>query len=194
MTWTTLADSLFAVGKPVTASLLRALRDNIASVVSPDDNAPTNRATWHPHNRTINGDANTGLIYDFATDGALSTITSPDFVDKFEYQLVFRSVTMSAVGAALQLALYQDTTNAYTVAATLWSGTGQRSGLVTLPFARAGFANQPVHIHTDTDGNLSLGFSLAAAEKVRRMRLTVSGGTVNGGKIFLFRRMTHYGI
>lgn len=195
MTWTGLADSLFGVGKPTTASLLKALRDNIASVVSPDDNVPTNRATWHPYNRTVNADTNDGLVYDFATSGAVTVVTSPDFVDKFEYRMVLRGLTTSSASPNLGLALYQATTDAYTATAALWSTqTGGRTGMITVPFARASFASQIVHVHNDVEGIFSVPIGLAAAEKVKRMRLICGTGTINGGKVYLYRRMTHYGI
>lgn len=85
--FTTISNASLVVGEPITAPQGTALRDNPLAIAEGDTTAPVNQAVWHPYNKVANGDANTGLIYNFATNGAVTAIESPTFIAGFEYRM-----------------------------------------------------------------------------------------------------------
>lgn len=200
MTWVTIPNSVFESGKPARAIDMRNLRDNIAAAVGGHSGAPVNEAQWHPHNRVTAGDANTGLVYNFAVSGGVSSIVSPDFVDGYEYRLRFENLSLAA-SVAFNLDLFQETSAAYTGAVNLttMNASTAYSGELILPFARRSSNVQPVQGFITPqsvvgwNANTPLGYVvlLASAQKITRMRLS-AGTTVDGGQVFLDKRLANY--
>lgn len=182
--FTDIPTASLAVGKPVTSSLVTSLRDN------------TLAAVWHPYNKTTIGDANTGLVYDFSVSGTVSTIVTPDFVDGYEYMLVFDGISHNSgtTPTYLQMELYRETSAAYTSAKTLEAGNASPaviSGQVLLPWVRSARVSQ-LAIPQFTSGifgsDAVLGFDLTTSQKVTKARLSYSSGSVDAGKVYLYRR------
>lgn len=97
---------------PLTSSLAKAWADNLLASLEADSTAPVNQTAWHPYNKVTNGDANTGRIWSFAVDGAVAVITTPDFVDGYDYAFLFDRV-LSNANTALQVNLFRETGGAY---------------------------------------------------------------------------------
>jgi len=70
---------------PITSALMKALDANVDATAEGATDSPVNQTGWHPYNMVNVGDGNTGRFYDFATDGALATITTPTFADGYDY-------------------------------------------------------------------------------------------------------------
>lgn len=83
---------------PVTSALMKALDDNVDATAEGAVDAPVNSTGWHPYDMVFVGDGNDGLFYDFAVHGAVSSITTPTFVDGYDYLVRFRSLSPSAGG------------------------------------------------------------------------------------------------
>ena len=115
--WTTISNALVAVGAKPFATTVQAFRDNALAALEADATAPVNQTAWHPYNKITNGDANTGVIYDFAVNGAVATITSPDWADGYEYRFRLNRLSRDgSLGGILQIELYRETAATYTAA------------------------------------------------------------------------------
>jgi len=190
MSWTTLATTLFGTGKPVTASLLQALRDNLDAFATNLSGAPVNTAAWHPYDHVTNGDGNTGVLYDFDVDGAITTVTTPNFVDGWEYQLMFNAIETGA--ATLTMKVWQETTGSYTAAQTIIPASQNSTGLITLPFVRVLAKTQVAFLNIYAAPSMTVaGYSMTAREKVTKVQL-VTSGTFAKGKIKMYRRLAQY--
>ena len=77
---------------PLTSELVKQLRDNPLAIAEGAPGAPIIAAGWHPHNGTIIG-GSTGLIYDHAADGDVTTVETPVLAEGFEYLLEWRGLT-----------------------------------------------------------------------------------------------------
>jgi len=64
---------------PVTATLMQALADNPTAISEGETGAPYLGAVGHPYTGVLVGDANTGILYNFAVDGPAASIQTPDF-------------------------------------------------------------------------------------------------------------------
>lgn len=99
---------------PVTQELFTALRDNPIAISEGATGAPVMSAGWVPYNKVSVGDSNTGLIYSFAANGSVATLTSPDFVDGFEYAFLLNHISgASGTTNQLRINMYRETTAAY---------------------------------------------------------------------------------
>lgn len=83
--YTALSNALVDVGAKPFATTIQALRDNPLAISEGTSGSPVNSTGWHPVNMVLVGDGSMGRFYDFATDGALATITTPTFVDGYDY-------------------------------------------------------------------------------------------------------------
>ena len=119
-TWTDISNASVAVGGIPSSATVTALRDNPSALAETASGAPVMRAGWHPVDKVSIGDTKDGLIYDFAVNGALSNIVTPDFEDGYEYRLVGSEITPSS-SSTINLEIYKQTTGAYTTVLTLGS-------------------------------------------------------------------------
>ena len=113
-TYTSISNALVAVGAKPFATTVQALRDNPLAIAEATSGAPVVAAGWHPYNKVTAGDANTGLIYSFAVNGAQATVTSPDFEDGYEYAFLLNHISASSgTTNTMRINMYRQTTAAY---------------------------------------------------------------------------------
>ncbi len=200
------SDTVIAFKKPITLQQGRALRNNLLAVTEGDTTAPYIQHVWHPYNGTFWNDGNTGRIWSFAVNGALSTITSPDFADGYEYAFAFDAVEMQP-GASLTFNFYAETDAAYAGALTVGtaapSGSPVVYGRVTVPLPR--FTSRLFRAYPDpylylglATNSLSPNYtgdavmaSRATAQKILRVQIATSGGNFTAGSIFMLRRRAY---
>jgi hypothetical protein len=101
--WTSPDPNSLLPGAPWTSALAQAAFENVEALSEGADTAPVIAAQWHPYNQTAVG-AGTGLIWDFAADGAVAFVESPVFVDGYEYMWVWSALTVPG-GLAVTLLL-----------------------------------------------------------------------------------------
>ncbi|UXO94003.1 hypothetical protein Pan4_16 [Pseudanabaena phage Pan4] len=205
-TYTALSNALVAVGAKPFATTVQALRDNPLAIAEGDSTAPIQTAGWHPYNKTMNNGSETGRIWSFAVDGAVAAVTTPDFVDGWEYALLLdRVLSTGGTTQSLNLNLFRQTSGAYAGAVAVGpsnsiNNTQSVSGWVELLHLR-----KTLRLHTafaqlfpdiaDTVGVFSptLGVTRhTTAQRILRAQITASGGSITGsgsvGSIFLYRR------
>jgi hypothetical protein len=202
--FTTIVNALVAVGAKPFATTMQALRDNPVAIAEGDPTAPVVAAGWHPYNKTINNDANTGRIWSQAVDGSVAVVTTPDFANGWDYALLFDRVATSGAFAALRVNLFRETGGAYAgVSATGFSGGGGGgliTGLMELPDMRlvrvSHFARGFLTNAGGTDGTtvgttaLSGGATHATAQRILRAQISLASGnfTGTGAAIYMLRR------
>lgn len=183
--FTDIPTASLAADKYVTYDLLTALRDNTLASV------------WHPYNKTTIGDANTGLIYDYGVSGAVSSVVTPDFADGWEYMIVYNDLSHDSGGSppyTLQVELYCETSAAYSGAKDISDTVNTItliSGHLHLPWVRSSRTWQPAHALSSVGNaatDASVGFSMSTAQKALRARVSFSGGYIDAGKLYLYRR------
>lgn len=169
--WTDIPNNNIDQDSPATETLLTAIRDNI------------NAAQWNYY------DDSTGVIYDFAVDGAVSVITTPDFEDGYDYAFI---------GFVLPNGFFQLTPEAEwdidgysSIIGNLGSVQNRPepqlfSGNITpyMMAPRAGFPSS--NGGTRTYGTL-ISVSTSANDVVNKIRWTFSSPTT-AGKIIMLRR------
>lgn len=191
---------------PLTADLLKALQKNHIAQFEGDGNAPVNAWAWHPFNKLINNDANTGRIWSFPVNGAVAAVTTPDFENGWEYALLIDQVRATGAGV-LRVNRFRETSAAY--AGVVQVGTANSaaigaassvSGWIELPKVRQTLRQHQMFdsISTDqADGQLvqetdTTTLFHTTAQKILRAQLTSSVGNLTGsgstGAIFLYRR------
>jgi len=196
--WTTLVNSLFLPGKKILGSTGMALRDNLIAVFEGDTTAPINQAHWHPYNKLSWSDANTGKFYDFQTAGAVASVVSPDFEDRYAYRVRVEGLSSSTAPASLQIALYLETDAGYgttiTIAGSMPNTGNSISGIIDLPLVRKAVRAQPVLpsiVRDEANGSVlltAMQFAcVRAAQKRTRAQFAFSAGNIDAGKLFLDR-------
>lgn len=198
---TTILIASLAAGKAFTDEKAQALAENPEALLEASAAALVNQAIWHPYNKVTNGDANDGKIYDFAVDGAVLNVVSPDFVDGYEYRFRFDRVSSdTATVAALRAELYLETTAAYVFVANALpddTASGNASGVMEVLQPREILTWVPVRGYaalTTTTGSITSTVSdvmsvHTTAQKRLRARFSYGGATtIDGGKIFMDRR------
>ncbi len=195
--YTALPNSAVQAGGRPRGTTITALRDNPIAIAEGDLTAPIVAAGWHAYDRVTVGGSSTGRFYNFGVDGAVATITTPDFEDFFEYLVLINNLTWTTVGS-LGVELFRDTDAAFNPSITLISnGTSPLFGRLELPDVQRannvhfpmfyGFAATPI---TNSSGTITPVFmrnSMATSQKVRRVRLNHPGNTASGS-VFLLRR------
>ena len=209
MPWTSLVNALFLPGKKILGSTGMALRDNAIAIAEGASGAPITAAGWHPYNRTTVGGAETGVIYDFAVDGAQATVTSPDFADGYEYMFIFDRIrSSSATAGAIEISLWRETTGAYAgggaISGVSLTTTQSVSGYAYVMMPRQVSRQHQVHrvILVEAANSVTTGDSISitttkhtTAQKILRARFALSTGSITGngsdGKIFMYRRLSN---
>lgn len=179
-------NTTIAFEKPITLQQGRALRDNPLAQLEGAANAPYNQYAWHPYDGVTRGDGNDGKLYDSATDGAVATVTSPDFDDGYEYRFVFIDIqTSGGTGSAdVYYEMYRETSGSYNTAASLIalaSGSNTASVAIDFLLMRTASLNKIV-------GASSVALNIS--QKVTRVRFSgQSSSNIDGGKIYMLRRL-----
>lgn len=192
---------------PLTSVLAKRFRDNPIAISEGATSSPITRAGWHPYNKITVGDANTGVIYSFPTNGTLATITSPDFEDGYDYAFVLDLIKPAGGGGSpLSINLYRETSAGYAGTVTASVSVSTSNGLigwVELPFVRQSRVSHIIDYRsTDYNGtnrispSVSAGISAvnhATSQKILRAQISFSGQSVTGysagtGTITMYRR------
>lgn len=153
---------------------------------------------WEPY------DGATGRIWSFAVDGAVTTITTPDFVDGWEYAFQFeRLQTSSGSSTSFNINLFRETAGAYAGASALvasgFSTTLMLNGYAELlnprlvrshHVAQGFFA---VNTIANALGGFAVGSGGAAhgtAQKILRAQFSCGLGNITGtgAAIYMLRR------
>lgn len=204
--FTTISNALVAVGAKPFATTVQALRDNPLAILEADSTAPVIPTIWNPYNKVTNGDANTGLIWSFAANGTVATVTSPDFVDGYEYAFWFDEVRQTnTVLNPLTVNFYRETSAAYSGVSTLvgsLSSSASASGYFEILMPRRVQRQHVAVLYSNaldaTDVVVSDNpdrriVKHTTAQKLQRVQFGVSGGnSITGsgstGRIFMYRR------
>ena len=199
----TIANTEVDPDSPITADLMTKLRDNPIAISEGSSGAPINQAEWHFYDRTTVGGSGTGVIYDFAVSGAVSTITSPDFVDGYEYRFWFDGVSINtAASYAYRVAFYRETSAAYSGTTTILSPAGASSAAFIDLTIDAPRVVRNTHIFdtkavewtgSPSNANLtstasSFGLQSSTAQKLLRLQFSLAAGNLDAGKVYMFRR------
>ena len=198
------SNTVIAYEKPITLQQGRALRDNPIAISEGSTNAPVAQAGWHPYNMAAVGDGATGIFYDFAVHGAQSTITTPDFVDGYEYAVLLRDISQNTGSETLSVQLYRETDAAYgtaiaVTAATAISASDTIDARIELPFVRMSVKGQAVTFFTGETQSAgaavaTVGTSMCVRTAQKRTRAQfswISGATnFDAGTARLVRRRT----
>ena len=196
-TFTTITNGEIDADSPVTTTLMQAYRDNIPATAEGAANAPVVAAGWHPYDMVLVGDGNDGSIYSGST---VSTITTPDFEDGYEYMLVFKAVIFGAVDLRCQM--YKETDAAYTgntSSANIANGTGSIAtyGALRIVFPRtlsivhdAVWEQRMIEATGLADIAVAGAMSAtdATVQPILRARLALQSGNFTGGDIYMLRR------
>jgi hypothetical protein len=198
-TWYEHAGTTFDPDAGLFSEDMKGLVTNVAAGLEGANNAPYNEATWHPYNGLKVGDANTGVIYDFATTGALTTITTPDFVDGYEYMLRVEGLVTSNA-AEFQISLYSEAAAAFTTYADVTTVPGNAGNFgeieISVPRATTNRVNvysrmSSVAAAADPITHGGASFTLTLASKVLRARIS-NGFATTAGRIIMYKRRAFY--
>lgn len=194
-TWTNISNASVAVGGIPSSTTVTALRDNPAALAETSSGAPVVQAGWHPYNKVTIGDGLTGLIYDYATNGTVANVTSPDFTDGYEYRIVAHQLGCDQVGGSVRLGinLYFETDAAYrrvSYGADV-TPTASFGCDIDILCPRVSKTVQIVSGVMFASNVVAIGYDVpydSTVQKTLRARVSFSGGNINGGKIWLLRR------
>lgn len=197
------SDASIAFQKPITLQQGRALRNNPIATAEGATDAPYVAAGWHPYDGVTVGDGADGVIYDFAVDGALGTIVSPNFVDGYEYQFIFNGLSLS-LAVDLTVEWYMESSAAYSASYLLQSWpagsyflwgtiTSVRPRITAKAFSFVGegvFNTALSNVSGVGLSGIPSGFVVRTlAQKVLNARFDVSGsGTFDAGTIQMMKR------
>lgn len=193
-TFTSISNAALAVGGIPSSATVTALRDNVPATAEASSGAPVIAAGWHPTTKVNVGDTATGLIYDFAVNGATTAIVTPDFEDGYEYRLaVFGISHSSGTTGPFYIDLYK-------------ASTGYTTGFQVSGMASSNFLSCDVEIllpRIDSTQHFIRGVAAldnttatvvtnlaynATSQKVLRASVNFNGKNIDNGRVYLFRR------
>lgn len=195
--FTTLLNSLFLPGKRILGATGMALRDNVAATAEGASGAPVLSSGWHPYNKVTVGDSATGIIYDFAIDGAVASVITPTLVDGYDYMIHWSGISAN-VGAALRF----NGVNCTVAGAAGDAHTGYLEILMPTRtnWPKTGFVN--TRITGGSTGVATLNSAAATpfvghfnfsamAAALTSIDLSWSSGSFDAGQVFLYRRRNY---
>jgi len=185
-TWTTISNASVAVGAIPSSTLVTALRDNPSAAQEGAAGAPVSVYGWQPVDKVTVGDGKRGLIYDYAVDGSVATITTPNFVDGYEYRMIV--VDLGATGAVqVGFFLYGETTGWVEAKRIANSYSAIQTFDIEIRMPRISQRN---HVSLICSQNLTSngGYLFGSAQKVRNGRIDFATGGTSQGVVYLFRR------
>lgn len=193
--WTDFA-TLFAslaAGKAVTDEKLQALAENVVALAEGAPDAVVLRQGWHPYDMVDYGDGADGVIYDFAVDGAVASVTSPTFAAGFEYAFDLLNLSMfdgltieanrSVSGWSAPYALVAGTVTQVVGYVECLRATKSQIGHVIM--AAAGVASGFNAIAPET----ILSRGSGAAQTLTAARFGTATGNITAGKIVMYKRL-----
>lgn len=198
--YTALPNSAVQAGGRPRGTTVTALRDNPIAIAEGDSTAIVNQGNWHPYNKVTNGDANTGVFYDFAVDGAVAQRVTPTFADGYEYRVEWYGISHnSGSNQDFQVEFFRETNAAYNPALSLVSAnpaSALLTGEIGLPRVRRNMQFQAcpfwiastVANATSSQNGTTITNSMSTAQKVTRLRFSWTAGSIDAGTMILFRR------
>jgi hypothetical protein len=193
--WTSILNAAVAVGGIPSSSTVTALRDNVAAAAEAASGAPVVAAGWHPYDKVTIGDGKTGLIYDFAVNGAVGSVVTPDFVDGYEYRMIIDAFSHSSgASRAFSLSVYMEGAASYD---TFYTSAALASGSrlyfdIEIPIPRVTLRRHLVRFVGSTDGTViteTVGVTSTLNDKILKAKIEIGGGSSSDdGKVYVFRR------
>ena len=195
-TWTSISNAAVAVGGIPSSTTVTALRDNPSAIAETASGAPVVFAGWHPYDKVTIGDGKTGLIYDSAVNGIVSSIITDDFVDGYEYRVVAHNMQQTGGGTIrLDLDAYFETDAAYRrLAYSPDAGSsGSQFGYdIQILLPRVEKRTHLTSGNAYVNGSVGIGYDStsydATLQKLLRARIKFTSGSIDTGKVYLFRR------
>ena len=193
--WLNITDTQVDPDAPLTSQLAYGWRDNVIAAREGAVNSPYEASGWHPYDGVTIGDGATGIIYDFAVHGAVTSVTTPDFEDGYEYRLDFDGVVSAATG--LRVRLYCETSAAWSGIASVIAGASSYNITGSLDIRdprrslRAGHVDASFY-NAAGGGSVAASswVSLTTAQKVLRAQVyPESPYNFSAGKIRMMRRL-----
>ena len=127
MAYTSINTLTLLPGQPWTSAKALAVYNNPTEIAKLSLDSPVNEAAWHPYDMVNIGDTGDGVIYDFAVDGGLATITTPDFVDGYEYSFWARNLNSGGT-FPVSVALFFETGAVYSPAVEIFATSSSEKG------------------------------------------------------------------
>ena len=185
-TYRSIASTEIDPDSPVTATLMQALDDNPTAISEGATTAPYSGGALHPYTGVLVDDANSGVIYDFAVDGAVATVQTPDFESGYVYTVsVVNFSHSSGTDQRLQLDKYGVSDNLLVANFGLTGSSNQAQGITN---ARAGTTNQVADDYNPT--------TLVSVPQTALKYVIIkwsSGGSFDAGRVYLFRELDYSG-
>lgn len=182
-------------GSPLTQPVMVAFRDDPIAISEGSPGSPVARTGWHPYDMLNVGDGADGEIYDFAVDGAVSSIETPAFADGYEYILYINGLTPAGATDTMTIHGYRETDAAYGIydtSATMGSNTHYGNCQFSLPRQLRTSHAADLNLYGITPTNLFSGADAclydATLQKISKAKITISASTFSAGKAHLYRR------
>lgn len=195
-TWTSISNASVGVGGIPSSTTMTALRDNPAAMAEAATGAPAISAGWVPVDKLTVGDGKTGLIYDYASNGTVASVVTPNFEDGWEYRVVAHGLNSSNTGTVrLNLNGYRETSGDYRrlIYSPDAGGSSAFGYDITIMMPRIvknmflvqgiAYGSTTVFINYDTTSYIGL-----TPEKMLKAQVVFTAGSIAGGKVWLFRR------
>lgn len=198
-TYSAIASTELDADSPVTDTLMARLDGNPRGMAEMDATAVSAGVlmanAWQNHD----GTAGLTAIYDFAIDGAVANVTTPDFEDGFEYRVIMDDLGSAGTGVTIQCDLLRETAGTYAGAVgliTTGGGVaflGQGEITISTPRRSGSFHRFFGSIVNGTTNAVTASTVFdytvihTTGQKVLRARLTSTGGNITNGRVYLLR-------
>jgi hypothetical protein len=155
---------------------------------------------WHPVDKVSTGDGETGLIYDFAVNGVVSSVVTPNFVDGYDYRIVAHGLSHNSGVNGLNISFFLETDATLSQVQQIGDeGTTSLWGFdMEMLLPRIPKTNHMARISAYVGSSVStistIGVFDATVQKVlyASIRFRTSGGSfgagIDAGKVWMFRR------
>ncbi len=190
-TWTSISNSALAVGGIPSSVTVTALRDNPEAIAEAATGAPIVQTGWHPIGKVTVGDAASALIYDSAVNGTVASVITPDFEDGYEYRILVDGVTHND-GLTNRGFLMDLDDGGYTTIIDRGSvsSTSSQNLDIEILMPRLGKTRsfvRYIYQNGSSSAVLDAGFIASGGAKIIRARIRFTSGSIDSGKIWLFR-------
>lgn len=190
MAYSEITNAEIDTDSPITQTLMTKFRDNPLFALS--GAGFYNGAGWHPVDWTASDQTGDGLIYDNAVDGSVASVTYA-LADGWDYLFMLDGIDVgSSFGRFFRLEDSPDGSSFSSVISStelFADETVECFFHLTLP--RWSGAAMPGFLHygfVEDDGALAAGTRFMNADVIHSVRFLPSAGTIDGGKIYAFRR------
>lgn len=195
-TWTNISNASVAVGGIPSSTTVTALRDNPSAIAESATGAPVVFAGWHPVDKVSVGDGKTGLLYDSAINGTVVNVITPNFQDGYEYRIIAHDLSSTDSNVVrLNLDGYLETSAIYRRLAYTPDAGGLNSFGYDLTLntpripTNTHIAFGPTYCESTISSSAFDGTSFfGTVQKLLRVRVTFTSGSISVGKVWMFRR------